>query len=157
MHSSASNSSPAATCALPQLLRCFCNCSALTYDEVYTISRLSVAQLLSHTQALRLFKAFLSLATNTVRPIVFGHLEHAELCVRVMRTESATSSDDIDELFERCPSLDWERRLEAATAAGSSAELAEYCEQLHSWLLRCIAADQKWSDFQLELRRKLGM
>lgn len=151
----ASSSTTATPCPLPKLLRCFCNCSALTYDEVYTISRMNVAAILSHTQALRLFKSFLGLATHTVRPTVFRHVELAELCARVMRTDTA-ESDDIDELFEQCPSLDWERRLEDATTDASPAALADYCEELHSWLVRGIEGDPKWSEFQLELRRKLG-
>lgn len=158
METSATSSS---SCPLPRLLRCFCNCSELSYDDVRVISQLNVPQLLAHPQGLRLFKAFLRVGTTTVRPVCLRHVEHAELCSTVITAiangSSSIEATHIDDLFENCASLDWEQRLEAAVASEMLDELAEYCAEARLWTVACIADDAKWTEFKQELRRKLGL
>lgn len=125
-----------------------------------TIAQLNVDQTLGHPQALRLLKAYLRLGTTTVRNICLRHVEHAELCATVIAEVangcSAVPDKYIDELFDSCASLDWERRLEAALESELPDAVAEYCAEVRVGAVACIADDAKWTGFKEELRRKLG-
>lgn len=170
-HAASASASTAggAACTLPKLLRCFCNCTELTYAQVHQIARLTVPQLFAdNALALNMLKQVLRLGTTDAdRPLAYRHVEHAELCVRVLRrlrtatpaTEFSDDDDTIDELFDRCPSLAWERRLreadEDAEPERKAALLGDYCEELSESLFVSIRTDAKWADFQRELRRKL--
>lgn len=146
-------------CPTPRILRCFCNCTELTWDEVKLYSNMNIADLVDHPKAKKLFITFLKLGHRSDRSGALTALECYDLCHRLIDDRFSRSEDAYDELRELCPNYKWEQRLDDAIERENSGEdseaLDKYLRSLQFKVKRNIESHRDYGRFQDELIQKL--
>lgn len=135
-----------------RVLRCFCGCSELTFEEIERLSMMKVDGIINSNVGKRLLKSFLAVGHRNDKSNVSILLDCFDSCERVL--SNISSYDDLlDDLAEVCPSYKWEQRItEATTNPARQTALLE----LKKECLASIECDVDFHRFRRELLRKIG-
>lgn len=159
----ASNTTASGTMSPPQkdvrLLRCFCGCSQLTYDQIETFVMMNVSGIVTNPVSNNLLKTFLKIGHRTDKSNALLLVECFELAHKIS-TNLNSYREYVDDLIELCPSFLWEQRLNEACEAESpqaiQTKLQEVLTALKKDCLCNIEADNDYTRFKRELLRKIG-
>lgn len=135
-----------------QLLRCFCGCSQLTFEEVEALTMMNVSGLINSATGKRLLKAFLAIGHRCDKSSISITLDCYDLCERIL-CDISLYEDVVDDLAEVCPSYNWEQR---ALLAKSKSERQNLLLDLKQECLSSIECDPDFHRFRRELLRKIG-
>lgn len=135
-----------------RVLRCFCGCSTLKFEEIEALTMMNVGGLVNNTVGKKLLHTFLAIGHRQDKSNITILLECYDLCERVS-CDINTYEQHVDDLAEMCPSYEWEQRIvqsrDAETQLNTLAELKREC-------LSMIECDVDFHRFRRELRRKIG-
>lgn len=139
-----------------RILRCFCGCSQLTYEQIETLTMMNVHGLIDNQLGNKLLKTFLKIGHRSDKSNALLLLECCEICDRTL-SDLSSYEDYIDDIFEVCPSFIWEHRINAACEDDNiECELKEVLEALKKECISNIECDNDFSRFRRELLRKIG-
>lgn len=142
-----------------RVLRCFCGCSQLTYDQIESYAMMSVSGIVHNDDSKTLLKTFLQIGHLSDKSNALIQLECVEICERILGNLNS-HQEHLDDLLEVCPSFLWEQKINDACEAGSIDEvnhqLQEVLTALKKECLGHIECDQDFTRFRRELLRKIG-
>lgn len=140
-----------------RVLRCFCGCSPLTYQQVETVAMMNVNGVVNNPLGNNLLKTFLKIGHRTDKSNALLLLECYELCDKVQPNISSYQ-EHLDDLFELCPSFIWEQRINDAIEDEDlvNIRLETVLNDLKRECLCSIESDNDFHRFRLELLRKIG-
>lgn len=143
-----------------RILRCFCGCSQLDFEQVEEFSMMSASALVTHLVAKPLFRNFLRIGHRTDKSNALLSLECYELCDKIINNASADNAEDVDALIELCPSYDWEERvndaIESDKKINDKRNLRQLLHELKRECVRSIECHNDFDRFRKELLRKIG-
>lgn len=148
---------------LPQkdfrILRCFCGCSQLTYEQIESYAMMNVNGIIHNDEANKLLKTFLQIGHRSDKSNALLLLECYELCERISGDLDAYR-DHLDDLFELCPSFLWEQKINDACEADTPDRIQRLLNEVLTALKKeCVGnieCDQDFTRFRRELLRKIG-
>lgn len=142
-----------------RLLRCFCGCSQLTYEQVEKFSMMNVNGIVNNDVSNNLLKTFLKIGHRTDKSNALLQLECYEFATK-MSQDLGNYREYLDDLIELCPSFLWEQRLNDACDEGSPEmiriRLEDVLNALKKECLCNIESDNDFTRFKRELLRKIG-
>lgn len=141
--------------ASPRILRCFCNCSELTRDEIEGLINRNVTDLLATPKSRQIFRAFLQLGHTTHQTTAMKRLLCFEKCECLLEQSYPPCEDDVEDLRELCPDYKSEQRLDRALDRDSQADFVEFCEELQYNVKLDIEKDKDFLRFRKALENKL--
>lgn len=141
-----------------RVLRCFCGCTQLQYDQVSSYLMMDAKGIVSNEESKKLLKTFLKIGHLSDKSNAMILLECTEFCDKIL-ADLDSHQDYMDDLLSIC-TYHWEQKIEKACDAASENEvnrqLKEVLESLKEDCLRNIEADHDFERFRNELRRKIG-
>lgn len=142
-----------------RVLRCFCNCSELTLEQIENVAMMSVSELVNNPLGNRLFNAFLGIGHRHDQSEAMRTLECYELCNTI--SEDITQYREyIDELFTVCPSYEWECRvmdiIEEKKWEEVFVQLPSILDELRLECAQKIQSHVDFDRFRRALLRKIG-
>lgn len=143
-----------------RVLRCFCGCTPLNYEQVERFAMMNVSALLVDPIGKPLFRNFLKIGHTTDKSSALLSLECFEMCDRILNSQQF-SSIDVAELVELLPSFAWERRINDAIDSdiafhrGQSKDLHDVLIELQTECVRAIECHNDFDRFRKELLRKI--
>lgn len=149
---SATNNSTTPTQKDIRVLRCFCGCSQLSYEQIENFLMMNVNGVITNKVSNNLFKTFLKIGHRSDKANALLLVECFELADKMLN-DLGSCKEYLDDLIELCPSLLWEQRLEKAS---SSDEMDKGLKALKNECLCNIEADHDFTRFKQELLRKIG-
>lgn len=142
-----------------RILRCFCGCSQLTFEQIESIAMMNVTGIIQNAEANKLLKTFLQIGHRSDKSNALLLVECYELCERVLG-DCDSYRDHLDDLFELCPSFLWEQKIndacDAATPDHIHHQLEEVLRALKKECVNNIECDHDFTRFRRELLRKIG-
>lgn len=141
-----------------RVLRCFCNCSQLTVEEIENVAVMNVSGLVNNSLGNRLFKTFVKIGHRTDKSNALTSIECYELCNTIIENIERYKLY-IDDLMELCPDYSWEEKLNDAFDATESEaidRLQLVLNELKFECLRTIECHNDYDRFRRELLRKIG-
>lgn len=142
-----------------RVLRCFCGCSQLTYEQIENFLMMNVNGIIANQISNNLFKTFLKIGHRSDKANALLLIECFELADKMLN-DLGSYKEYFDDLIELCPSLLWEQRLEKACDASSLEEvqvhLDDVLKALKKECLCNIEADHDFTRFKQELLRKIA-
>lgn len=141
-----------------RILRCFCGCSQLTYEQIESYALMNVNGIIHNAEANKLLKTFLQIGHRSDKSNALLLLECYELCERIAN-DLDTYRDHLDDLFELCPSFLWEQKINDACDANDDEVHQRLNEILTALMKECVGnieCDHDFKRFQDELLRKIG-
>lgn len=142
-----------------RVLRCFCGCSQLTYDQIESYAMMNVKGIVHNEDSKKLLKTFLQIGHRSDKSNALLLVECYELCERILN-DFESHRDNLDDLLEVCPSFLWEQKINDACEANSTDEIQHQLEEVLTALKKeCIGnieCDQDFTRFRRELLRKIG-
>lgn len=156
-NSTAANSRP------PQkdfrILRCFCGCSQLTFEQIEAYAMMNVKGLIHNDDGNKLLKTFLKIGHRSDKSNALLLLECYECCEQILG-DIESYRDHVDDLLELCPSFLWEQKINDATELATADEIHRHLEDvliaLKKECLGNIECDPDFTRFRHELLRKIG-
>lgn len=137
-------------------IKCFCGCSELNYEQIESYSIMNVNQLLKDTAGLKLFKAFLKIGHERVKPTTLLNIECYELCDKLLQNTEFKDSL-VEELVELCPTFEWEERVnEVLQCNNAETEFPALLKELKIECINSIECDQNYYRFRQELSAKIN-
>lgn len=163
MESGSSNNSVRAEPRPPQkdfrILRCFCGCSQLTYEQIETYAMMNVKGIVHNDESNKLLKTFLQIGHRSDKSNALILLECYEQCDRILG-DLDSHQDYLDDLFEVCPTFLWEQKINDACEANTPDEINRQLDAVLNALknecLCNIESDHDFTRFRRELLRKIG-
>lgn len=148
---------------LPQkdfrILRCFCGCSQLTYEQIESFAMMNVNGIIHNDEANKLLKTFLQIGHRSDKSNALLLLECYELCERIL-SDLDGYRDHLDDLFELCPSFLWEQKINDACEADTPDHIQRLLNEVLTALKKeCVGnieCDHDFTRFRRELLRKIG-
>lgn len=148
---------------LPQkdfrILRCFCGCSQLTYEQIESYAMMNVNGIIHNAEANKLLKTFLQIGHRSDKSNALLLLECYELCERIL-SDLDSHRDHLDDLLELCPSFLWEQKINDACDADTSDDVHRLLDEILMALKKeCVGnieCDHDFTRFRRELLRKIG-
>lgn len=148
---------------LPQkdfrILRCFCGCSQLTYEQIESYAMMNVNGIIHNAEANKLLKTFLQIGHRSDKSNALLLLECYELCERILG-DLDSYRDHLDDLFELCPSFLWEQKINDACEADTPDHIQRLLKEVLTALKKeCVGnieCDHDFTRFRRELLRKIG-
>lgn len=137
-----------------RVLKCFCGCSQLTYDQIESYAMMSVSGIMHNEDSRKLLRTFLSIGHLSDKSNATIQLECVEVCERILG-DLDSYQEHLDALFEVCPSFLWEQKINDACEVNQEV-LQEVLTALKKECLNNIECDQDWTRFRRELLRKIG-
>lgn len=142
-----------------RILRCFCGCSQLTYEQIETYAMMNVKGVVHNDESKKLLKTFLQIGHRSDKSNALILLECYELCDNIL-ADLDSHQEHLDDLFEVCPSFLWEQKIndacEADTPDEVNRQLEEVLNALKKECLCNIESDHDFTRFRRELLRKIG-
>lgn len=147
-----------------RILRCFCGCTQLTYEQIESYAMMNVRGIIHNAEANQLLKTFLQIGHRSDKSNALLLLECYELCEKIVNNLDSYR-DHLDDLLELCPSFLWEQKINDAcdtidTAADDDEkqrqQLAEILVALKKECAGNIECDLDFTRFRRELLRKIG-
>lgn len=136
-------------------VKCFCGCSELSHEQIESYSIMNVDQLLKDTAGNKLFKAFLKIGHERVKPAALLNVECYELCDRLLQNTDYKHSL-VEQLVELCPSFEWEEKVvEIAQSNQVDEEFPELLKELKLQCINAIECDLNYLRFRRELSAKI--
>lgn len=144
-----------------RVMRCFCGCTALTYEEIEHFAMMNVSTLIVNTSGKTLFRNFLRIGHRHDKSEALVHLECFEMCDKFIRNINLIiDQDSIDDLYSSCPSFLWEQRITDAIQKSTPDHRSHNTRQVLNELKReCVHNIESHNDydrFRRELLRKIG-
>lgn len=148
-----------------RVLRCFCGCSQLNFEQIEQFCMMSLSGVITHPLAKSLFRTFLRIDHRTDKSNALLSLECFELCDKIITSNTISSMtinvDDIDALMELCPSFDWEEKINDAIESDKQqvcdkCNLTKILQELKQECVRNIECHNDFDRFRRELLRKIG-
>lgn len=148
---------------LPQkdfrILRCFCGCSQLTYEQIEAYAMMNVTGIIHNAEANKLLKTFLQIGHRSDKSNALLLLECYELCERIL-ADLDEYRDHLDDLLELCPSFLWEQKINDACDADPPDRVHRLLDEILTALKKeCVGnieCDHDFTRFRRELLRKIG-
>lgn len=138
-----------------RVLRCFCGCTALTYEEIEHFSMMNVSTLIVHPIGRSLFQNFLRIGHRHDKSEAVLHLECFEMCNKFLKNNNMLRDQAmIDDLLSLCPSYLWEEKIREKISNQES-----MCQVLNELKIECVQSIECHNDFdrfRRELLRKIG-
>lgn len=142
-----------------RILRCFCGCSQLTYEQIESYAMMNVKGVVHNEESKKLLKTFLQIGHRSDKSNALILLECYEFCERIL-TDLDSHQEHLDDLFEVCPTFLWEQKIndacEADTPDEVNRQLEEVLKALKKECLGNIESDHDFTRFRRELLRKIG-
>lgn len=142
-----------------RVLRCFCGCSQLTYEQIENFLMMNVNGIITNQVSNNLFKTFLKIGHRSHKANALLLIECFELADKMLH-DLGSYKEYLDDLIELCPSYLWEQRLNDACDASSPEKVQSHLDEVLSALkVEClcnIEADHDLTRFKQELLRKIG-
>lgn len=144
-----------------RVLRCFCGCTELNFEQIEQFSMMPVSAVITHPVAMPLFRNFLRIGHRTDKSNALLSLECYEMCDKIINNVSSSNTgDDIDALIELCPSFDWEEKVNDAIESDKKIhDKLNLMQLLHELKRECVHTIESHNDydrFRQELLRKIG-
>lgn len=163
MDSSSSNNNVRGTSRQPpqkdfRILRCFCGCSELTFEQIEMYAMMNVNGIMHNEDSKKLLKTFLKIGHRSDKSNALILVECVEYCERIQSNLDA-HQDHLDDLMEVCPTFLWEQKINDACEAKPdevNQQLNEVLNALKKECLSNIECDHDFSRFRRELLRKIG-
>lgn len=142
-----------------RVLRCFCGCSQLKFEQVEQFAMMSVSAIVMHPTANPLFHNFLRIGHRTDKSGALLSLECYELCDKIINNTSSNNADDIEALIELCSSFEWEEKLNALYGSDKKLHdkynLMQLLNELKRECVLNIECHHDFVRFRKELLRKI--
>lgn len=142
-----------------RVLRCFCGCTNLTFEQIEQFSMMSASGLVTHPLCKLLFRNFLKIGHRTDKSNALLSLECYEICDKLLN-EKQFNSDIVDELIEMCPSFVWETKINNAidytTKTNDKQQITHLLNELKRDCVNTIECHNDFDRFRKELLRKIG-
>lgn len=142
-----------------RILRCFCGCSQLTFEQIESYAMMNVKGIVQNDDGKKLLKTFLKIGHRSDKSNALLLLECYEWCDRIL-DDLDRHRDYLDDLLECCPTFIWEQKIndacEAATPQEVNRQLEEVLVALKKECLCNIECEHDFTRFQRELLRKIG-
>lgn len=142
-----------------RILRCFCGCSQLTYEQIESYAMMNVKGVVHNEESKKLLKTFLQIGHRSDKSNALILLECYEFCERIL-ADLDSHQEHLDDLFEVCPTFLWEQKIndacEADTPDEVNRQLEEVLKALKKECLGNIESDHDFTRFRRELLRKIG-
>ncbi|XP_031639873.1 uncharacterized protein LOC116351867 [Contarinia nasturtii] len=146
-----------------RILRCFCGCSQLTFEQIETYAMMNVKGVIHNEDSNKLLKTFLKIGHRSDKSNALCLLECyekcCECCDRIL-LDLDSLQDYLDDLIELCPSFLWEQKISSACEADTSnkikQQLGEVLNSLKKECLNNLEGDHDFARFRRELLRKIG-
>lgn len=141
-----------------RVMRCFCGCTALTYEEIECFAKMSVSCLVVHKTGKRLFENFLRIGYHNDKSEVLMHLKCFEKCNQFLRNLQIMihDQDSIQEFTSLCPSFVWEQRFTSSIQTNNLQILQQTLNDLKLECVQNIECNNDYDRFKRELLRKIG-
>lgn len=141
-------------------MRCFCGCTAMTYEQIEHFAMMNVSSLIVHSTGKTLFQNFLRIGHCDDKSEAMVHLECYELCEKFLRNiQMIEDNDDVEHLLSVCPTFVWEQRITNAKINNSSDQRDGIRQVLNDLKRECVHSIECHNDydrFRRELLRKIG-
>lgn len=142
-----------------RILRCFCGCSPLTYEQIESYAMMNVKGIVNNDDSNKLLKTFLKIGHRSDKSNALILVECYEFCERILR-DLDSHQELMDDLLEVCPSFLWEQKIgdacEAKTPDEVNRQLQDVLTALKKECLGNIESDHDFTRFRRELLRKIG-
>lgn len=142
-----------------RILRCFCGCSPLTYEQIESYAMMNVKGIIHNEDGNKLLKTFLKIGHRSDKSNALILLECYEFCDRILGDLDA-HQEHLDDLLEVCPSFLWEQKINDACDAETPDQVRHQLEEVLTALKKeCVGnieSDHDFTRFRLELLRKIG-
>lgn len=142
-----------------RILRCFCGCSPLTYEQIESYAMMNIKGIVTNDESNKLLKTFLRIGHRSDKSNALILVECYEYCDRILHDLDA-HQDHMDDLLEVCPSFLWEQKIndacEAATKQEVHRQLQDVLNALKKECLSNIESEHDFTRFRRELLRKIG-
>lgn len=142
-----------------RILRCFCGCSQLTYEQIESYAMMNVKGIIHNAEANKLLRTFLQIGHRSDKSNALLLLECYELCERISN-DLDSYRDHLDDLLELCPSFLWEQKINDACDADTPDDVQRQLDDILVALKKeCagnIECDHDFTRFRRELLRKIG-
>lgn len=140
-----------------RVMRCFCGCTALTFDQIEHFAMMNVHTLIVHPVGKKLFQNFLRIGHLTDRSEAMDLLDCYELCDKIQRNRHLIHNQDtIDSLLSTCPSWAWEERITNVIENNNNNHLQQILNDLKIECIHSIECHHDFDRFKRELLRKIG-
>lgn len=140
-----------------RVMRCFCGCSALTYEQIENFVMMNVSALIVHPKGSTLFQNFLRVGHRTDKSEALTHIECHELCRKYLQNLHLVHDEStVDQLLSLCPSFTWEQRVTNAFQTGHEHKIIEMLTNLQQECVNSIECHNDYDRFRRELLRKIG-
>lgn len=140
-----------------RVTRCFCGCTALTFEQIENFVMMSVSALLVHATGGNLFRNFLCVGHRSDKSEALIHFECHELCANFMQNlDLANDQSSVDQLLSLCPSFAWEQKINGAFQSGQEQKIIEILKDLQQECVNSIECHNDYDRFRRELLRKIG-
>lgn len=146
-----------------RVMRCFCGCSTLTFEQIEHFAMMNIASLIVHPEGKPLFKNFLRVGHRNDKSEAMEFLECFEICEKLLKHLNLIHDDDqLDELFAVCPSFTWEERITEAVKKDKKHHLNSHVETIHVLnelkrnCIHNIECHRDFGRFHMELLRKIN-
>lgn len=143
-----------------RLLRCFCGCSQLTFEQIETFLMMNVNGIVTNPVSNNLLKTFLKIGHRTDKSNALLLMECYEKADKLFH-DISNYRDQLDDLIDMCPSFLWEQRLNDACEDDDNLDLlkiklGEVLTALKKECLCNIESDNDFVRFKQELLKKIG-
>lgn len=140
-----------------RVLRCFCGCTPLTYEQIEHVALMSVRSLIIHPTGIRLFENFLRIGHQTDKSEAMAYLECYEMCEKFLKNLNLIhTSELVDDLYALCPSFSWEERLASSVETNDIQSVRQCLIDLKRECVHSIECHNDYDRFRQELLRKIG-
>lgn len=145
-----------------RVMRCFCGCSTLTFEQIEHFAMMNIASLIAHSEGKPLFKNFLRIGHRNDKSEAMEFLECYEMCEKLLKhLHLIHDHDQLDDLFAVCPSFTWEERITEAVEKDKKHHYHSHVEAIHVLnelkrnCLHNIECHRDFGRFHAELLRKI--
>lgn len=140
-----------------RVMRCFCGCSTLTYEQIENFVMMNVSALIVHPKGSTLFRNFLRVGHRADKSEALTYIECHELCGRYQQNLHLVHDPSIvDQLLSLCPSFTWEQRITDAFQSGHESKISDTLSNLQQECVNSIECHNDYDRFRRELLRKIG-
>ena len=138
-----------------RVLRCFCGCTALTYEEIEHFSMMNVSTLIVHPTGRNLFQNFLRIGHRHDKSEAMINFECFEICNKLLtNTRMLRDQEMIDDLLSLCPSYLWEEKIREKI--NDQEMICQVLNELKHECVQNIESHNDYDRFRRELLRKIG-
>lgn len=144
-----------------RVMRCFCGCTELTYEEIEHITMMSIQSLIHNSTGNTLFKNFLRIGHRIDKSEAMEHLEFYEMCDAFLQNRQLIRDlNFIDDFLSLCPYFHWEERINNVIENNDVDQTDQQLQLiLNDFKRECIHSIECHNDydrFRREMLRKIG-